>query len=137
MSIIMTLRFDLPCDITGPRLARRVTADALQANGFRGDIEVVQLLVAEVATNAIVHGRPPLGVTVRLTGESLWVGVADTATDTSPSMFRRGRRGPEDSNTGHWGMQIVDRLADEWGCIREPDNKTVWFTLSGSSSNTH
>ncbi|MFJ2603469.1 ATP-binding protein [Streptomyces sp. NPDC091279] len=85
------------------------------------------LLVDELMSNAVTHGRVP-GVTgrrVRLTlartGEVLRVEVRDTQSDRLPHLHKAER----DEERGR-GLAIVDALSSAWGVTREVIGKTVW-----------
>ncbi|MFF5371406.1 ATP-binding protein [Streptomyces sp. NPDC013187] len=89
----------------------------------RGDVaEVAELLVGELATNAVVHARSPFRLTLFAAHGLLRCEVADTA-----------RRVPRvlDAGTGESGrgMFLVEALAQRWGCHRDGPGKTVWFEL--------
>ncbi|MET9763862.1 ATP-binding protein [Streptomyces sp. NPDC006372] len=89
----------------------------------RGEVaDVAELLVGELATNAVLHGRSRFRLTLFAAHGVLRCEVADTE-----------RRVPRvlDAGTGEngRGMFLVDALALRWGCHREGPGKTVWFEL--------
>jgi anti-sigma regulatory factor (Ser/Thr protein kinase) len=98
------------------RLAGRIPTEADEA---------VELLVAELVTNAVVHGAPP--VTVRI--ESLPDRVRIAVTDTSPRLPLAGPPQAE-SITGR-GLQIVKALSSGWGVVpRAEGGKVVWADVA-------
>ncbi|WP_405391564.1 ATP-binding protein [Streptomyces sp. NBC_01102] len=112
----------------GARLARLLAVEQLVAwgrprHGERTD--AAALVVAELAANAVLHGRLEgrgfrLGL-VGLPGEGLRVEVTDP----------RGERLPVRSRDGN-GLVVVEALAVEWG-VRPfpPSGKTVWAEIGG------
>ncbi|GAA2388873.1 ATP-binding protein [Streptomyces glaucosporus] len=125
----------------GARLARHLAAVRLDEWGFPYDGDAAGtacLLVAELAANAVVHGRvpgrdfalrlalsapPPLPATLR-------VEVADARGEKRPSLSPIA---PAPSDEHGRGLLLVGALADRWGvCGREPGpspGKTVWAEL--------
>ncbi len=116
----------------GARLARRLCAERLHAWGIPYATEAhdtLALLVAELAANAVRHGRVPgRDFLVRLTAHAATVRVE--VTDT------RGERLPEPTagcpaldRTGGRGLLLVECLADRWGWFPRAGGapgKTVW-----------
>ncbi len=86
-------------------------------------LENAQLLVSEVVTNAIVHARSDSGLTVSLVREFVRVEVADH----SPHLPVL-KQCDDDSVTGY-GLDLVARLAADFGAIIHEAGKAVWFTL--------
>ena len=106
------------------RQARRYVSDAVTAAGFDGATMAAELLVSELVTNAVLHARTPLRVSVEARGEFVRVGVFDE----SPRHPLRRRHGPE-SGTGR-GLLLVERMAARWGVDVASAGKVVWFELS-------
>jgi anti-sigma regulatory factor (Ser/Thr protein kinase) len=86
--------------------------------------QVVELLVSELVTNAVVHARCPLALSVRYDGRSVRVDVSDS----SPS-WPIARRVPPNAPSGR-GLQIVERLSDRHGVRPTGRGKAVWFEIS-------
>ncbi|MEU0585869.1 ATP-binding protein [Streptomyces sp. NPDC006132] len=89
----------------------------------RGEVaDVAELLVGELATNALVHAESRFRLTLFAAHGVLRCEVADS-----------GRRVPRvlEAGTGESGrgMFLVDALAQRWGCHRDGPGKTVWFEL--------
>ncbi|HUY60820.1 MAG TPA: ATP-binding protein, partial [Candidatus Dormibacteraeota bacterium] len=70
-----TARFAAELDCVGD--ARRFVRRVLAEFGLRDAEHVVSLLVTELATNAVLHGRTEFAVTVSADGASLRLGVSD------------------------------------------------------------
>ncbi len=84
----------------------------------RGDAAV--LVLSELVSNAVLHGRSPLTVVLSLGAERLRVEVRD-ASPVSPSF---GVLDPT-ALTGR-GMLLVASNADRWGVEPTASGKTVW-----------
>ena len=81
------------------------------------------LLVSEMVTNAIVHGRAPIHLRLSRAREHLLVEVDDTATAV-PRKLR-----PTADDVHGRGLQLVAMMADEWGTRPIRDGKSVWCAL--------
>lgn len=122
----------------GARLARLAAARRLACWGWPQDgdtNETAALLVAELASNAVRHGRVPgrdfrLHLAVRSDPRGhavLRIAVCDARGDARP--YPPKEPAP-DAETGR-GMLLVEALADRWGVAdRDPVGKTVWCELS-------
>jgi DNA-binding response OmpR family regulator/anti-sigma regulatory factor (Ser/Thr protein kinase) len=89
-----------------------------------GLLDDVVLLVSELVTNAVIHGRPPIELRLRSSGGQIVLEVRDCAT----YLPRRLRPTPEDEHGR--GLQLVALIADRWGTRPTPDGKSVWCVLS-------
>ncbi|MFE7748259.1 ATP-binding protein [Streptomyces sp. NPDC057428] len=111
----------------GARLARLLAVAHLGAWGL--PVEAAAQIVAELASNAVLHGRVPgrdfrLGLTV-LHGGRLRIEVTDARGEALPRTAAPAR----DAGTGR-GLLIVEALADRWGVTSGPvPRKTVWAEL--------
>lgn len=90
--------------------------------------ETVTLVVAELAANAVRHGRVRgRGFLVRLvpSEDVVRVEVLDARVDRLPALA------PEPDEGGR-GLLLVAALAEEWGVELSPDgaHKTVWAELA-------
>ena len=112
----------------GARRARLLAAEQLEAWGL--PLDPARLVVAELAANAVVHGRVPgrdfrLGLTVTVDGV-LRIEVTDPRGESVP--VRRNPQ-PEPTASGY-GLLLVGELSDRWGVQPEPfPCKTVWAEL--------
>jgi anti-sigma regulatory factor (Ser/Thr protein kinase) len=89
--------------------------------------ETAELLVSELATNALLYGQGGFELSVEhepLT-ETLRIGI----TDFGPDAPRMGN--PSETDEHGRGLQLLEALADRWGVQWDPDaaGKTVWFEL--------
>ena len=104
--------------------ARRFAIEAL--SGIDPDqLDSVELMVSELATNSIRHAHAEFDLTVaNVDGE-----VRVEVTDRAGGEPRMRRAGPDDP-TGR-GLQIVNLLSDAWGVEHRADTgKTVWFIVA-------
>ncbi|SDQ89311.1 ATP-binding protein [Quadrisphaera sp. DSM 44207] len=115
----------LPCDLTAAGRARRLLAEECRAAGVRGDAaDSAELLVSEVVTNAVIHGRSEVRLSVCASPRCLRVEVGD---DNS----RRPRVQELDAAAlDGRGLAIVDMVATRWGVADDDLGKVVWFELA-------
>jgi anti-sigma regulatory factor (Ser/Thr protein kinase) len=73
-------RLDLPADPSSVREARRFVTRVLTDWGLLDAVEVVTLLVSELATNAVLHARTAYAVVVSADRDDLTVEVLDAST---------------------------------------------------------
>ncbi len=121
---VIETTLSLPVHPSSPGRARRFVRDVLAAWGVEQFEEAATLLTSELVTNAVLHARTRPELTLRLSGDRLWVGVFD-GTPISPT---RKRYGP-DAATGR-GLMLVERMAAAWGTSVSEQGKVVWFELS-------
>ena len=122
----------LSCTPRGARLARRLTAQQLAEWGYPYDSDVnntAQHVVAELAANAVTHGRVPgRDFELRLLllpEDTLRIEVSDARGDRQlRSVPRR-----EIDEAGR-GLVIVSVLARTWGVAERDVGKTVWVELA-------
>ncbi len=105
------------------RVARSTVHDACAALSATAR-ETAVLLTSELVTNAVLHGQPPIGITIERDRQVLKV----TVTDTNPARPVLSPRRLAASD--HWGLQIVDALAAAWGVQDRPVGKAVWFYVT-------
>jgi anti-sigma regulatory factor (Ser/Thr protein kinase) len=90
--------------------------------------EDVLLLVTELVTNAVRHaGVGPdesLQVELRRWSRRVRVGVADPGDGRA-----RVAPQPDLTDTGGWGLVLVDRIAARWGVESGPSRTYVWFEI--------
>lgn len=85
----------------------------------RGDDFV--LVVSELISNAIRHGRPPTAYAVSLDAGDLLITVDDGRPE-GPS----APRPPTDGAEGGRGLAIVEALSRLWGWLPTVSGKRVW-----------
>ena len=132
-----------PCrtvaSLTSPELTLRlnpgpeaVPAARKALDGLTGLLEKtvwedLRLLVTELVTNGVRHGsqRGPVGVAVTVDDDRVRVEVSDCGRGFSPPAAPM----PHADGTGGWGLQLVDRVAAQWG-VDIRDKTCVWFELA-------
>lgn len=125
---------DKKCVASTRRFVRDIAADWNAAEDIP---DIVELLVSEVVTNALVHGvpngsegagNPPAPGTIRIAvvrdGPLMTVDVRD------PGVLAPRMRSADHLETSGRGLAIVASLADEWGWNHRHDGKSVWFRLA-------
>lgn len=98
--------------------------------GGGADMDAASLLIAELTTNAVLHGRVPgrdARLDLTLDAASLLIEVTDARGDRLPG---RPPVMTSDGEPGR-GLLLVEALADDWGSRpRHPAGRTVWATLA-------
>ncbi|MEU6504987.1 ATP-binding protein [Streptomyces sp. NPDC046942] len=114
----------------GARLARHLALSQLAEWGIPYDsetAEAIAVIVAELAANAVTHGRVPgrdFELRLALVTGSVRVEVTDTHAERPPTP--RGVPTPAPLAEGGRGLVLVDALADRWEVVdRDPPGKTV------------
>ncbi|WP_078872721.1 ATP-binding protein [Streptomyces sp. NRRL S-1868] len=113
----------LPSEAAAAPTARRLVREACAAWGMSRDVaETGALLISEIVTNAVRHGRSHhVRVSVEQPcPERLRVAVVDKS-GRGPELRRVG---PD--ATGGRGLFLVDALSDRWGTDLLPWGKRVW-----------
>ncbi|WP_345584771.1 ATP-binding protein [Streptomyces prasinosporus] len=127
-------RIRLSATARGARLARHLTAGQLASWGLPYDSEgnrTASLLVAELATNAVRHGRVrgrDFGLRLTLYGEdaTLRIEVTDARPDRRPPTAGALTPAGPDTESGR-GLLLVEALSTHWGTTAgDPYTKTVW-----------
>ncbi|MGW4048960.1 ATP-binding protein [Streptomyces sp. NPDC004721] len=121
----------------GARLARLLAAHQLTEWGHPRGTEAhdsVVLVVAELAANAVLHGRVSgRDFALALSFEEGRNVVRIEVTDTHPALPVRMVPGPDEG--GGRGLVLVDALAVDWGLRdRLGPGKTVWAECALSSN---
>jgi anti-sigma regulatory factor (Ser/Thr protein kinase) len=101
--------------------ARNFAVEAADSDG--PSTQVLQLVVSELATNAVLHAQSDFTVRVEQKGDAVTVTVCDGS--TMPPV--RKYYGPR-AVTGR-GIGIVEALVTRWGVTRRADGKCVWIEM--------
>lgn len=107
----------------GPAQARRAVRECAERLGLQDESDDLVLVVSEMVTNAVRHGRPPVALDLYADGESVLVRVGDGS--PHPPLAREA---DDDAESGR-GMALMQVLAAEHGVDRSPPGKTVWARL--------
>lgn len=105
------------------RVARKAVLEVLSAEGYDLRAFDAALAVSEVVTNAVLHGREPITLRLRVQPSSVRVEVHD-GSPVSPAFSMLDPT----AVTGR-GLMLVSAAADAWGVDPEDTGKTVWFSF--------
>jgi anti-sigma regulatory factor (Ser/Thr protein kinase) len=126
-----TVRVDLPDDQSAPAIARARTRSTLASWRLPALLDPLLLVVSELVSNAVRHGRAPVGMLLRRTGGGVRVEVHDDASEAGP-LGASTLSGP-DAESGR-GLFLVDAVSSDSGVQQIPeDGKVVWATLEEPS----
>src|SRR5687768_15109024 len=114
----MRLAQDRSAPSRARRYARRWSLEQEIPDRVIADVELV---VAELVSNALVHANPPYEIDLRREGRFIHGEVSDG----SYSLPRL------DSGPGHcgFGLRIVNSRTCRWGATPRRDGKRVWFDI--------
>ncbi len=118
------LSVDLPPEPSSATRARTLAREQLEASCSTDTVETVALLVTELVTNAILHARTPLLLTLESCPGHVRICVEDHSID-QPAV----RSYESDAVTGR-GLALVEQLASTWGVDTTPVGKVVWCEVS-------
>jgi serine/threonine-protein kinase RsbW len=102
--------------------SRRYVRDVLRGHPL-ADLDAVELMVSELATNSVKHAHSDFQISIDDSGGEIRVEVRDTG---------RGQpvlQSPTPTEPSGRGLRIVEALSRAWGTVESPRGKTVWFTL--------
>jgi PAS domain S-box-containing protein len=104
--------------------ARRLVREAVTSVDRDDLVEVGELLISEVVTNAVVHAGTPVEIEVTVGPDGLRAEVSDgsrhlPAVRTQATLAGTGR-----------GLHMLEQLVDSWGVQVRGAGKTVWFVVS-------
>ncbi len=114
----------LPSDAPSARQARRFVDETLRRWECDDLLDTVELLVSELVTNAVLHARSDVDISVQLLPDRVRIEVADQ----SPEGIRR-RALTADGSSGR-GISMVESLALAWGVSPHRSGKAVWFEVA-------
>ncbi|MGA5283941.1 ATP-binding protein [Streptomyces griseoincarnatus] len=120
---VRNLSLQLSSTPRGARLARLLTTEQLRTWGLPS--HPAELIVGELAANAVTHGSVPgrdFRLLLYVVGDTLRIEVTDTRGDRLPCR----QHSADDAASGR-GLLLVEALADRWGVVPGPPPlKTVW-----------
>jgi anti-sigma regulatory factor (Ser/Thr protein kinase) len=114
---------DLPDAPGSAKVARTFVREALDQWQCDGAVDAAVLIASELVTNAVLHARTAMSVTLALSADRLKVAVRDH-NEKVPVIP------PYDiaESTGR-GLAMLASIASAWGVEREADGKSVWFEI--------
>jgi anti-sigma regulatory factor (Ser/Thr protein kinase) len=115
---------ELASGAEAPGVARRLLTEWFSSVVADGALTAARLLVSELVTNAVCHGRGRIMLRAQLFELRLLVEVLDDGDGFEPDVREREYQTPV---AGGWGLSIVDSEASRWGVRRNRSH--VWFEL--------
>jgi anti-sigma regulatory factor (Ser/Thr protein kinase) len=101
--------------------ARAFVSQHLLGHGMPHLVDDIELVVSELATNAMVHARTPFTVILCAFEETVCLEVSD-GSQLEPSVVMA-----KSLDTSGRGVAIVEALSRDWGALtRASGGKTVW-----------
>lgn len=104
-------------------VARKLVRHTLGLAGRDDLLDVAELLVSEVVTNALLHAGTPIDVSLSMLDKGLLVQIGDG----SPHLPVR-RAYASTAGTGR-GLMLLEQMVEYWGVVPNAAGKTVWFHL--------
>ncbi|MCU1586859.1 MAG: serine phosphatase RsbU, regulator of sigma subunit [Frankiales bacterium] len=123
----MSAELVLPPDVTSVGVSRRFVRSTLAEWHLDGLADTAVLLTSEVVTNSVLHARTEILLSIDRTAEGC---VTISVHDGSPHQ-PRARSHSVDATTGR-GMELLERLSQEWHIDNQADGKTLVFTVGGA-----
>jgi anti-sigma regulatory factor (Ser/Thr protein kinase) len=108
--------------------SRRFVADVLRSHGARAT-DAVLLVVSELVTNAVRHGKGEVELRIDLDGSDVRLEVLD---DGHAAVALR-RDDPSPTAIGGRGLHLVREVSRRWGSGFDPAGRTsVWAEVSAA-----
>jgi len=104
------------------QFARQVLSDQSSAV-----VDVVELMVSELATNSVRHANSDFELTID-SKDQIRIEVRDSG-GGAPKL-----RSPALLDASGRGLRIVEAMSDAWGILPTSDGKTVWFELNRAAA---
>lgn len=115
---------ELASGVEAPGVARGLLTEWFSPVLTDGVLTTATLLVSELVTNALCHGRGQITLRAQLCELRLLVEVLDEGGGFEPEVRAGGVQTP---GVGGWGLSIVDTEASRWGV--RGNRSHVWFEL--------
>jgi anti-sigma regulatory factor (Ser/Thr protein kinase) len=116
------------------------TAARRELEAFRSELdqimlEDVALLLTELIANSVKHAGPDAGDHIDLEVAVMPDRVRVDVRDGGPG-FAYSRRDPDTEDALHWGLELIERLADRWAIVlgEGTSGTVVWFELDRRSN---
>lgn len=117
------LRLSLRRHTSAAGIARKAVLDRFADQLGRAQIGDLALVVSDLVTNAVAHGRGAISLSVRIRGDRVYGEVIDEGGGFERELRERGP-----NELSGRGLLIVDALSSRWG-IHEGTTH-VWFELA-------
>src|SRR5688572_5646367 len=86
-------------------------------------INDIELVVAELVSNAVLHGQPPIDFELSQSNDGTVRGEIRDGARAAPQPSATSER-------GGFGLRIVDARTSCWGSTTHADGKQVWFEIA-------
>lgn len=125
-----TLRLEIPSTLMAPRTARVALRELLADHPLAaGQLDTLTLLVSEIVTNAVTHGRTE-GDSVVEFNVTVTPGLTRVRiSDAGPGFDWPAESLPPGRADGGYGITLMDGQSSRWGTHRVPGRFTVWFEV--------
>jgi anti-sigma regulatory factor (Ser/Thr protein kinase) len=113
-------------DLAAPRASRRFVTGVLRRWSVPADVvDSAQLLVSELVSNAVLHGRGPISVLVAPTDVARMFRIEVRNSGIREPVMRHAA--PHELSGR--GLHIVHELSHDWGTATDNGVTTVWFEM--------
>jgi len=130
MNVGMPLSHAVEPSADGLRAARQLIGDCLRAWAIDDRAANAALDIAnELMSNAVQHGRPPIGVRVELDRINGTVTVVVSDGSPAPARPLPYRAGLSERGLG---LRIVAQLSTSWGQRPDGEGKSIWATVTSA-----
>jgi serine/threonine-protein kinase RsbW len=117
----------LPSSARASAGARAIVRDLADDRLSSSVVEDAALLTSELVTNAVRHaGHDPIDLTASVDDSSVTVVVRDRGPSFDPDVVVQ-------TDTGGWGLSIVEELSTDWGVVSNGSGNEVWFEIRETS----
>jgi len=103
------------------RQARSLVTDACGRWRRPDLVESAHIAITELVNNVVAHARTPMRVALALRDGELFIAVRDYSHEPP--------RPRKPTATGGRGLQVVEGVANRWGCTPRQDGKVVWAVI--------
>ena len=114
---------DFESDLQAVALARAFVRRTLISWEMPQLLHDAEVLASELITNAVLHARTAMRLTLSYGADGLRVSVYDE------NMRLPTVAGVPENATSGRGLLLVERMADSWGVEQGSDGKTVWACI--------
>jgi anti-sigma regulatory factor (Ser/Thr protein kinase) len=125
------MEVSVPAGPAAPAAARDALTRWLSPRVTDGLLVDAPLVVSELVTNSLRHGRRPQAATVRISAQ-LADGMLRLEVEDPGTVGAVGRRTTGNAHGG-FGLNIVDALAVRWGVDRD-GGTVVWVELAATQT---
>jgi anti-sigma regulatory factor (Ser/Thr protein kinase) len=110
-----------------PAASRDFTTEVCAEWGLGRVTGLAELIVSELVTNAVLHARTEIGMTLRLSEDTLSIAVRDR--DMRPMAPPSATTFGAPTDEHGRGLLLLDAMADAWGSTPTADGKVVWASV--------